>query len=402
MISQFTFLALVASLATGSVQAQEAIPVELTTLVGRAWERAVAARTLEGRLLEADASRVQADSVFAGAPSIGLADRRDRWTEQDGARETEVSMSAPIWLPGQRAARQALIAAETEQTDAALATLRLTLAGDVRERTWALASAQAEVALAEQRASTAAALEADVARRLKVGDLAHADLLLARQESLAAQAALREMRVRYADAAAKMQILTGMVAVPAREEDVQAGNGPENHPRVLASRAARERAQRHLRYVDQTRRDAPEVGVLYRWERGAGVAATDRSIGVSVRIPLATSGRNRPREAAAQTEMATSAAEERQALDSVLADIQAAERAHEHVEGLVQLSTERVSAARDRASLIQKAFHLGEQSLSELLRAQAAAREAETAAARDLTARGLARARLNQSRGILP
>lgn len=402
MQTRMIALALVAAVTVGGVQAQQAIPFDLKSVVERAWERAAAARTLEGRRLEADASRAQSDSLFAGSPVIGLSNRSDRWTDHNGVRETEVSISAPIWLPGQRAAREALANAEAGQADAAIAALKLTIAGEVRERLWALAAIDAEVALAKQRAEAAAALESDISRRVKAGDLARADALLARQEALGAQAALREVETRRVEAAARLEVLTGVVVMPERYEEVQVGSAPDRHPRVLAAKAARERAERKLRFISATRRDAPEVGLNYRWDRGGSVAATDRSIGVSVRIPLATDARNLPRETAAQTEAATAAAEERTAIDSVQTDIRAAETALNHAESLSQLSTERLAVARDRAGLIQKAFDLGDQGLTELLRARAGAREAEIAHVRDRAALGLARARLNQSRGILP
>jgi outer membrane protein TolC len=400
--TRITALAIAAAFMAGGVQAQQATSIDLKSLVGRAWERAATARTLEGRRLEADASRAQADSLFAGSPAIGLSNRSDRWTDRNGIRETEVGISASIWLPGQRAAREALADAEAGQADTAISALKLSIAGEVRERIWALAAIDAEMTLAKQRAEAAATLESDVTRRVKAGDLARADALLALQEALSAQVALREAQSRRADAAARLEVLTGAIAIPEHYENVQAGGALDMHPRVLAAKAARERAERQLRFVSSTNRDAPEVGLNYRWDRGGSFAATDRSVGVSVRIPLATDARNRPRETAAQTEVATAAAEERTARDSVQADIRAAEAALGHAESLMQLSAERLAAARDRASLIQKAFDLGDQSLTELLRAQAGAREAENAHARDRAALGLARARLNQSRGIVP
>ena len=405
MRTRITALAFVAAFAAGGVQAQQAqqvVPADLKSLVERAWERSAAARTLEGERVEADASRAQAAGMFAGSPAIGLSDRSDRWTDRQGARETELAISAPIWLPGQRAAREALAVAEAGQADTAIAVLKLSIAGKVRDTVWALAAADAEVALARQRTEVAAALEADVARRVKAGDLARADALLARQETLSAQAALHEAEIRRTEVAARLEVLTGFATVSPHYEEVQASEAPDTHPRILAAKAASDRAQQQLRFVSTTRRDAPEVGLSYRWDRSGNATPTDHSVGISVRIPLATDARNRPRETAAQTEAATAAAEERTARDSVQADIRAAQVALDHAESLARLSVEHLAAARDRAALIQKAFDLGDQSLTELLRAQAGAREAQIAYERHRAALGLARARLNQSRGILP
>lgn len=405
MRTRITALAFVAAFAAGGVQAQQAqqvVPADLKSLVELAWERSAAARTLEGERVEADAGRAQAAGMFAGSPAIGLSDRSDRWTDRQGARETELAISAPIWLPGQRAAREALAVAEAGQADTAIAVLKLSIAGKVRDTVWALAAADAEVALARQRTEAAAGLEADVVRRVKAGDLARADALLARQETLSAQAALHEAEIRRTEVAARLEVLTGFATVSPHYEEVQASDAPDMHPRILAAKASSERAQQQLRFVSTTRRDAPEVGLSYSWDRGGNAASTEHSVGISVRIPLATDARNRPRETVAQTEAATAAAEERTARDSVQADIRAAQVALDHAESLARLSVEHQAAARGRAALIQKAFDLGDQSLTELLRAQAGAREAQIAYERYRAALGLARARLNQSRGILP
>ena len=89
--------------------------------------------------------------------------------------------------------------------------------------------------------------------------------------------------------------------------------------------------------------------------------------------------------------------EERLAADAAMAQaaVQSAEQ---------QLEAERQRSAllRERASLIDRSFKAGETPLPELLRALAAATQADTSFARQQVALGLARARLQQSLGILP
>lgn len=395
-------LALLALLGAGAVHAQQVNRMELGPLVERAWERAVAGRTLEARREESGALRALAAAPFPAAPVLGLAHETDRWTDQAGQRETEISVSAPVWLPGQRAAHVALADAQATQLDAASAMLKLELAGEVRDRLWALAALESELDLARQRAQAMSELEADVARRVQAGDLAPADLLLAREEALQARASLLEVERRRREEAGRMQLLTGTAALPASEEALQAALGAEQHPRVLAARAARERAERNLRLVAALRRDPPEVGLSYRQERAGAGAGTDHRVGIAVRIPFGGDPGNGPREAQARTELATAAAEERAALASVKTGIESAGAGLQQAEALTRISEERLSAARERSEMIQKAFELGEQGLPDLLRAQVALRESELAHARDRAGLGLARARLNQARGILP
>ena len=68
----------------------------------------------------------------------------------------------------------------------------------------------------------------------------------------------------------------------------------------------------------------------------------------------------------------------------------------------VRAEATRAELLRERATLIEKSFRAGEGALPELLRASAAAAQAEAALAGQRAALGLARARLNQINGRLP
>ena len=92
------------------------------------------------------------------------------------------------------------------------------------------------------------------------------------------------------------------------------------------------------------------------------------------------------------------------------------QRLRERLESDVALAREAVRAAevqreagitrarllRERAELVGKSFDVGETPLPDLLRALAAAAEADAALARHTAALGLARARLQQALGLLP
>ena len=71
-------------------------------------------------------------------------------------------------------------------------------------------------------------------------------------------------------------------------------------------------------------------------------------------------------------------------------------------EAQLDAETARAGLLRERASLIDKSFRAGETPLPELLRALAAAAQADSAAARQTAALGLARARLQQALGLFP
>lgn len=398
-----TVVFLVSSLAGIAVaHAQPALP-DLRALFDAAWERSVAVQATEGRRLQAAASRVQADSLIAGPPSVQLLHRGDSMTDSRGTRESEIAMAVPIWMPGQRAARGDLADAEAAEAEAGARLARLNLAAEVRVRVWALAASEGERDALRRRVQVAASLRDDVHRRVTAGDLARTDLLLARQDHLAAEAQLVEAEARVVDARARLQQATGVAQLPLRYLEIAAKpDDPSLHPLIEGAQRTLLRAERQLGYLRESRRDPPEVGVAYRTDRAGGGQPSDRTIGVFVRIPFATDARNLPRETAAQTERMTARAELQRTERVVRSDIDAATAALALAERQLALNAERSAALNERAALLRKTFDFGEIGLTEALRAQNQALEAEADLARQRARHGLAIATLNQALGVLP
>jgi len=133
------------------ISAQTWADTTLREALDKAWERAVQALVAESRNAEADASRVVANSWFADPPSIGLSEKNDRFNSNRGVRERELDLSLPLWLPGQRAARETFASRDAADAEAGLAAARLALAGDLRSAVWNLAAVRAEVLISTQK-----------------------------------------------------------------------------------------------------------------------------------------------------------------------------------------------------------------------------------------------------------
>lgn len=371
----------------------------------RAWAIYPSGRTLAAKEEQVAASRTAAETLFPGAPKIALAHRTDRWNDDRGALEDEVEISLPLWLPGQQGARQAVAEAEGVENRSATQAARLALAGEFRAALWDVQLAQTEAEVAAQRVKTAASLEADVARRVEVGEMARADLLLARQETAAARAASAEAQSRVVRATQRYRVVTGSDTLPDQpEEAVRAAPTSEaaEHPRLAASRAGTERARAGLRLAQESRRDAPELGVQYRRERDQSGAPSADSIRFGITIPLATEARNAPLVTAANTALIQNEAD----FQRLVAEIGAGEREAvarlEAAQTGAELAVEREQAATERFTLLRRSFELGETALVELLRAQSQAAEARLELARNRIRLFAARANVNQARGITP
>lgn len=382
-------------------QAQSLAP-PLRQAVEEAWQRSPQARMLEARRDEMRAGADLARSWVAGSPTIGLTQWSDRWTEQHGLRENEISVSAPIWLPGQKSAREALAQTSADDLEAEILRTRLTLAGEVRERLWAVAAAREMLAEAQDHQSHLEAIADEVERRVKAGDLARVDGMLATQEVLAAQAATAAAHARLQEAAMRYRLLTGQQEIPAPQPEPtgQALQGP--HPLSLAAHAELRRARASLNVVNRTRSDPPTIGLAMRHERDNPAVPSSRSVGITIQIPIGTPSRNLPLEYAARTELKTAVATLALVEVTVQADVEMARRHLAVAEQALQSASKRTHLAREHAQLIEKAFRLGERGLNELLRTQSSLHEAEVNERHQQVSVGLARARLNQALGIMP
>jgi outer membrane protein, heavy metal efflux system len=377
-------------------------PANLRDLFFQTWERSVASSTAQGRQLEAEAGHVQASSLLAGAPALGLLHRSDRYSDNIGQRESEVTLSAPVWLPGQRSARGKLADAVTGETDANTKLMQLDVANALREQVWSVVAAQAELETAHYRLNLAQSLQQDVTRRVKAGDLARTDLLLSQHELLSAQAAAADAELRLSEARSRLTVLSGRSVLPPAYDEVPAKPDNQAHPRIEAAQRALTRAESQRQLVAESRRDQPELGVSYRDDRSASNVNAQGMVGVFVRIPFATDARNKPREAAAQTELLTARAEALQTEYRVQAGIELAANALAASERRVELATQRQTALDERLTLLRKSFDYGELALPELLRSQTQTLEAKADLVRQRALRGLAIAKYNQALGVLP
>ena len=370
-----------------------------------AWQRSVLAREADGQRRRAQADRATAGSFWAAPPSLALSHRDDRLQSNAGKRETEIGVAVPLWLPGQRVARSGTAEAAVAQAQAAEQVASLRLAGDLREAAWQLAALQAEAAQAHSQAQALKQLANDVERRVRAGDLARADALAAQADQLAASALQSDVHQRLQSARAHWTLLTGLTAEPDLTAAIATGEAPAAapaHPELQLASQSTALAHQRVDLMRHSRRDAPELTVGVRQDVGGRGASSQGSMVVGLRLPFGTDDRNRPLEAAALAELDLAETQERRLRERLDSDAATARDALRSAEVQREAETTRAGLLRERAALIDKSFRAGETPLPDLLRAHAAAAQADSAAARQTAALGLARARLQQTLGLLP
>lgn len=337
-------------------------------------------------------------SPIAGSPAVSGAWRTDTRGPRE-ALQLDLEVGAPLWLPGQRSALGNTVATGVAEVEGQLAQRRLEIAGLLREYWWNAALAAREQRLAQDRLATARDIARDVARRAQLGDIPPSDSLLAQNETLAAELALADAEAALFAARAVYATLTG-----GAEPDLP----PEppaprlaRHPLLAAAEASLARAEADARLVAATPRDNPELG-LFGQNQSGNVTEQGVSLGIRLRVPLATEARNAPRRAAAEADITRTTALLAQQQRLVRAGVLAAEQALRAAQEAARIARQRLSVANQQYDTARRAFRAGETGIFDLYRVRQLQLEAAGAEARTAVQVGRARSRLNQAVGYAP
>lgn len=370
-----------------------------------AWARQPEAQAAAARRDAALARREAAGSLFAEPPSGVLSAKTDQLTRNQGNREYEAGLAMPLWLPNERARTQALSDSELSAVESRVLAAQLRTAATVRDAFWGVQRARVEAEVAQARLKNASQLAADVARRVKAGDLARADQHQAEGAVAGAAASLAEAQSVVAQSTQLLRALVGApvsIAPAGTAEPIPTDDGKPSHPAVqeLSDRAEIARRAKALAAVQK--RANPELTVGTTRERGASGDAYAHTLNVGVRFPFGSDSRNRSR-------MATAAAEEIEAetqfaleRDRIAASIDAARVRLDATRAQVAAAERRATLARESRGFFEKSFALGETDLPTRLRIDLEAFEAERQAARVRIEEASAISQLRQALGLLP
>lgn len=376
----------------------------LAVALDQVWSRHPQAAIFVARAAEANARADLAASWTPTPPALSLSNVSDRLQADTGKNAWELELAVPLWLPGQRSAHAGAASHVASDVQARQVALRLQLAGELREAWWSLSGARLAVDVAQRRESAARAMESDVLRRFKAGELARIDANLTQNERFAAESELLEAQSALLQAEQAYRWLTGADApLSLAEEKVATVSSIDTvHPQLAAAQAAEQLAQARLGVAEKTRRDAPELALSIARDRGDFNTPYANAIGVKLTLPFSSESRVRQERSAALIDVAQAQAE----LAQVRQRIELEEARARQGVALAQLqllkAQERLSLTSDSLRLAEKSFALGESDLAALLRVRLSAFEAEAAVNRQRLARSLGLSRLNQSLGVLP
>lgn len=371
-------------------------------------------KTLFAQRRAASARHATVDSITPGSPyvagsvrGIGRGSYRnlvDVEPNTNRVRETELEVGMPIWLPGQKDALRETVDASVAEYEQRLSLRRLEVAGLVRDAWWTAQRAARDADIARERVATARDLQHDMDRRAELGDAPPQDALVAQNETLAAETELSQAEASAKATRASYETLTAGGRPDGALEPLLPERPLEAHPALRAPLASLARAEAQLRLVAATPIENPEIGLFGRRESNAqgNTRAEATTFGLRFRMSLPTAGRNEPRRAEAEAEVARAMAELASARRAVNAEILAARRALDAARRTGAIAAQRLKVAEEHFELSRRAFRLGETGVSDLFRAKQSLLEAQKAQAASAVEIGVAQSRLNHARGYAP
>lgn len=403
-------LSLILSLIPSSVQAASGTTgAPLRQLFEAAWSRQPEARSLNSHQEAAQAQRAVADGWLAGPPALEFSTKGDQLDGNDGAQEHIAGVSAPIWLPGERASTGAVADAHRQAVQSRMRAAQLRTAGLLRADYWQWQRAILESQLAAERVKKARQLAADVARRVRAGDLSRLDQHQA--EALAAQAEMDQQNTKTQLMAASQQLrsLTGRLPESSGRPELNPEPLPPDfnlqevrHPSLQSLADQAQIAQSNAALTRIQTRANPEVSFSATRERDDRNEHYQGSLTLGIRIPLGSDSRNRARQALAQADAIEAETQWELARERASAERESALQRFEIARQQQQLAAQRNQLVQESLGFIEKSFRLGETDLPNRLRAEREAIEAQQQAALAKLELAAATSGLRQALGLLP
>ena len=402
-----------------SAQAQSASPdapregMTLQALFERSWLRQPEAQTLQARRDAAQARAHAADQTFPEPVSLEINQTSGQWIGSNGARETEVGFSVPLWMPGQRTASRGLVQAERAHLERKWLASQLRLAASVREAWWTWQGANTDAALANDQWTSARRLAADVARRTQAGDLARADQHQAEGAVAAAEAFAAQAQATASSALAALVALTGDFTLlhsgnealhqATLSEPTPVAAPIEDHPLLNELKDRLAIAEATIQLVKTQTRANPELQFsASRSRESSAEGAGQTKVLIGIRLPLQAGPRHDARLAAALAEALEVQSQWRLERDRILADQHAAQVRLQSAQAQVDADRRRARLAKESLAFFDKSFRLGETGLPQRLRIEAEAAEAQRQEARSQIVLAAALSAWRQALGLLP
>lgn len=350
-----------------------------------------------------DARNQVASAILPSTPSLTIGHQNDTLGSGRGEREWQAEVELPIWRPNQRQNRLKVADAFKSSLISSQESLKLQLAGTLRDTLWDIAFNDNNVALASSKLEVSQRLQADVEKRFKAGELAKTDAIFAQQETLRAEKEKLRADAELMHARHRYYVLTGLREMPANIQEKQSSlKDYSQSPIWLEAQSKLGLAETERQLANIESRDNFQVLINTRRIQGGFDTTFNDSVGLKIRIPFGGDARAATIKSASELNLGNALSEQetlRLALETAMHE---AEHNLSVSQAELGIAGKQYDMAKESVRLAKKAFQLGETDLVSLLRVQSQTNEIERA----FTSRQIQLqwdiARYNQAVGVLP
>jgi cobalt-zinc-cadmium efflux system outer membrane protein len=316
---------------------------------------------------------------IAGYPALYLQYIDDVMFGGRGVVQIQTGYQIPFWMWGQRAASQQVAEEARQSTAMFRRALKHEVAGLVRDALWNLRLVENRHGLAQQIYAVSQQLTAVVRRRVELGDLARADLLLAESDQLEKKTALLQAEAEVMHARKAYENLTRLTRAPKMFEEKQSPlkEFDEQHPAVAAANALIERAQAEVEYTRLSKQgNQPSVLIGTQHERGARRESFNNEANLVLQVPIGGEDYNAPYVAQANVYLTQRIAERETLLRQLERALHEAKHNLEVDRAALEIAERRKDIAGMQLKMSRLAFETGEIALIDYLKIQASAQAA--------------------------
>ena len=329
--------------------------------------------------LEEEAAAIgrRGDSWTAGALQAGL---RYQEATSGTLHYIDGDVQVPLWNLGQRDAERTLAKQAEKNTLSQSDAVKLRVAGLVRGALWNIALANLSYEQAKIELAITDQLVAKVQRRVELGDLPRADLLLAQSESLQKRSVVTQAEAELMHARKRYASITQITKIPGDYQEKLAGilKIQQSHPVLLAINNQIERKQAELDTIKLIGSGQTAVAVGINSDQFTNDERSNHtaSFNIGVTVPFGGSAHLAPHVAAVNVELNRLIAEREQLSRDL-------EQAHHEAEHNLEvnrvelgIANELKQVAEEHLKMTQASFSVGEINLMDLLRIQSRTQQA--------------------------
>ncbi len=353
---------------------------------------------------EAVAIKQRGESWTAGASQAGL---RFQEATSGTLHYIDATVQVPLWNLGQRDAEQERgMKAETSADLQSKAT-KLRIAGLVRGALWDMDLQQVRYQQSRAEIDVFEQLLAKVERRVELGDLPRADVLLAQTELLQKLSILTQAEAELMHARKRYSSITQLTKVPAAYQEKLAvlKKVEFNHPIFVAINSQIERKQAEVKALKLVGSGQSNLTVGINSDRPSNRDSRSNdteSFNIGVNIPFGGEEHLQPQVAALNVELNRLIADREQLYRDLELAHHEAEHNMEVNEAELEIANELKRVAEEHLRMMELSFSVGEISLMDLLKTQSRTQQAILSAKERAIMLERDIALYNQAVGVLP